>query len=350
MKTTLVSTSAMQNAVRLAVQRAQAEVTSGQIEVTTGRHADIGIALGSKTTRTISLHRDVARIDSMLNNNALVTQRLTVSQNVLGQMAGDAQNMLETLITVSSSGDQAQLNVAKRGITAALEGFIGLANTASGGEFLFAGVNTDVRPMQDYFAAGSPAKQAFDDAFFDRFGFAQSDPQTSTITAADMEDFLDNWVVPLFEGADWTANWSAASDTNMTSRITNTELVESSTNANTDAFRKFAMAAVVGVEMLEMNLNGDARALLSSRSIQLAGDAIAAVDAQRAQLGVAEARVTKANDALSAQKGVVAVYIGELEGIDPYEAATRMTTLLTQMEASYSLTARLQRLSLMNYL
>lgn len=350
MKTTFVSTHAMQNAVRLAVQRAQAEVTAAQVAVVTERHADIGIALGSKTSRTVSLHRDVARIDSMLSNNALVTQRLTVSQDVLKQMAADAQGMMETMITVNGSSDAGQLDVARRSIEASLNGFIALANTSSSGEFLFSGVNTDVRPMADYFAPGSPGKAAFDDAFLDRFGFDQADSRTAEITAAEMEDFLDNWVAPLFEGAHWAANWSAASDTNMTSRITSTELVESSTNANTAAFRNFAMAAVVGLELLDMELDGGTRAFLNQRNIQLAGDAIAAIDAERAQLGVAESRVGKANEALAAQKNVAAVYIGDLEGVDPYETAVRMNTLLTQMEASYALTARLQRLSLMNYL
>jgi flagellar hook-associated protein 3 FlgL len=67
-------------------------------------------------------------------------------------------------------------------------------------------------------------------------------------------------------------------------------------------------------------------------------------------MGVSEGRVTKANEALQAQKDVVATYIGELEGVDPYEASVQMNTLLTQMEASYALTARIQQMTLLNYL
>lgn len=350
MKTTLISTSAMQNAVRLAIQRAQSEVTDRQVEVTTGRHADIGLALGSKSARTISLNRDVARFDSILDSNALVSQRLSSSQEALGQMVESAQIMLDTLITVKGTQSRNQLDVAEREMRGALQNFTSLANMSSTGEFLFAGVNTDVQPMKDYLAPGSDAKVAFDAAFSAYFGFTQDDPATDTITSAQMGDFLDNHVEPMFQGAAWTTNWSRASDTNMSSRITNTEVIDSSTNANEAGFRDFALAAVVGVELLGMDLGGTTRDFLDDRMISYAGNAIAGLNTQRAQMGVSEGRVTKANEALQAQKDVVATYIGELEGVDPYEASVQMNTLLTQMEASYALTARIQQMTLLNYL
>ena len=40
----------------------------------------------------------------------------------------------------------------------------------------------------------------------------------------------------------------------------------------------------------------------------------------------------------------------ELEAVDPYEASTRVSALLGQIELSYSLTARIQELSLARFL
>jgi flagellar hook-associated protein 3 FlgL len=39
-----------------------------------------------------------------------------------------------------------------------------------------------------------------------------------------------------------------------------------------------------------------------------------------------------------------------MELIDPHETATRITTLETQLDMAYALTARAQGLSLLNYL
>jgi flagellar hook-associated protein 3 FlgL len=35
-----------------------------------------------------------------------------------------------------------------------------------------------------------------------------------------------------------------------------------------------------------------------------------------------------------------------MQGVDPFEAATRVNALITQIETSYALTARIQQLSL----
>ena len=40
----------------------------------------------------------------------------------------------------------------------------------------------------------------------------------------------------------------------------------------------------------------------------------------------------------------------ETEGVDPYEAANRVKELLSHIETSYALTARIQQLSLLRFL
>jgi flagellar hook-associated protein 3 FlgL len=42
--------------------------------------------------------------------------------------------------------------------------------------------------------------------------------------------------------------------------------------------------------------------------------------------------------------------LNNLEGVDPYEASTRVSGLMAQIELSYSLTARLQQMSLLKFL
>jgi flagellar hook-associated protein 3 FlgL len=42
--------------------------------------------------------------------------------------------------------------------------------------------------------------------------------------------------------------------------------------------------------------------------------------------------------------------IARTEGVDPYEAVMRLNTLTNQLEASYSVTSRISKLSLVNYI
>ncbi|MEP3303070.1 MAG: flagellar hook-associated family protein [Hoeflea sp.] len=350
MKTSFVSNLAMQNSMRLTIARGENEVQTLQTEIVTGRYYDIGLALGAKTSNSVSLNQDVSRLKTIQDSNALVTQRMSASQLALDLMADSAQQMLEAFITVNGSDDANNLQIARRDVESSLGSFNVAANTSSNGEYLFSGINTNTKPVADYFEAGSAAKTAFDTMFVGRFGFSQNDPQAAGITAADMEDFITNDLEPAFMGADWNTNWSSASDTNISSRILGNEVVESSVNANSDGMRKFALAAVIGIELLGSPVTSEVRNVVNTKAIEYAGQAVTGIDNQRSNLGVSENRVAKANDALESQMDIITLYLDEMEGVDAYEASTRMQTLLDQVETSYALTARIQQMSLVNYL
>lgn len=350
MKTSFISSLAVQNAMRMTVQKGQMEIQNLQKEIVTGRHADIGEALGASAGRSVALNREVYRLETIRGANSIVTQRLTASQLALTSMSGQAQEMLEAFIAVTGADDVDRINITKQQLTNSIGAFTSAINTSSNGEYIFGGVNTDTQPLSDYLAAGSAAKATFDAAFLGYFGFAQTDPATAGITTAQMDDFLTNTLEPIYTGANWNTDWSTASDNNITSRISRTELVESNSNANTLGVRKFALAAVIGIELLGSSISSDVRSLVNSRAIQHAGEAVTNIDSVRSKLGVSENRVNKANTALEAQVKIFEQHIGDLEGVDAYEASTRLNSLLAQVETSYQLTARLQNLSLMNFL
>ena len=350
MKLSFISSLAIQNAMRYTINRTQQDVQDLQAGIVTGRHADIGLTLGAGAARSVSLNRDMIRLETIRDSNVLVTQRLSASQAALESIADSAQSILEAFVSVTGAEDGIRLSTARRTVENALDSFTGAANTSANGEYLFSGVHTDVKPLENWFDAGSAPKTAFDALFLGHFGFTQTDPSTASITVAQMDDFLSNVLEPAFTGGDWNTNWSSASDTNMSSRITRSEVVESSTNANANGMRQLALASVIGIELMGMDVSNDVRNTINSRGILHAGKAVTGIDEERSKLGIAENRVGKANIALEAQIRIVKLHIGDLEGVDAYEASTRMNTLLTQVEASYALTARIQQLNLMNYL
>ena len=350
MKTSFVSNLALQNAMRLTIGRGQNEIQKLNTEIVTGRYADIGVALGAKTSTSISLNGDIARLTGIQDSNALVTQRLSASQSALTLMSDSAQQMLEAFIAVNGSDDVNRLLIAQRDVESALGSFTVAGNTSANGEYLFSGINTNIEPLEDYFAAGSAPKAAFDATFLGHFGFAQDDPAAAGITVVQMDDFISNVLEPTFSGAQWNTDWSSASDTNVTSRILTNEVVESSTNSNSEGMRNFALAAVIGIELLNSPISAEVRTAVNASAIKYAGLAVTGIDNQRSELGVSQNRITKANTALESQLRIITLHLGDIEGVDPYEASTRMNSLLAQVETSYTLTARIQQMSLMNYL
>ncbi|RVH02450.1 flagellar hook-associated family protein [Sinorhizobium meliloti] len=345
MKTSFVSNLAVQNAMRLTIQQGQAELLKLQTEVTTGRHADVGLALGSSAARSVSLQRELARLGTLVDTNSVVTQRLAASQSALSAMAEAAQQVRNTLVTFKGNDAADQLAIQKTEIQSAMSAFSSAANLSFNGEFLFAGINTDARPLEDYNAA---AKSTFDTALA-TYMSANGITSMSDFTKAQMEDFITNTLEPLYD-TEWAADWSKASSQNMTSRISTTEVVQSSTNATTEGFRKFALASVIALELMDENVSSEVRAYIGEAALGYVEQANTQITAERSTLGISEARVKKANTSLQAQIKLINTHITDLEGVDTYEASTRMNTLLTQVETSYTLTARIQRLSLIDFL
>src|SRR5690606_28460099 len=225
------------------------------------------------------------------------------------------------------------------------------ANTSFSGEYLFAGINSDVMPLKNYLSTApvSDAKASFDAAFLAHFGFTQADPAVSTITPANMEAFIDG-LEARFDGPDWQSDWSNASSQNMQSRISPSETVQSSTNTNAPGMRKLALGLMIGYELLTLDVSEDTRKTVSDASIDRVSQGITGVDAERSRLGVSQARVKEATTSLSAQVAILTNSIQNLESVDTYEAATRVTTLKSQLSLAYTLTSQIQNLSLLNYL
>lgn len=351
MKTSFVSNMSLQNSMRLTVAKAQKEMLQLQEETVTGRHSDVGAVLGAKTARTLNLHRDLQRMESLKSTNALTTQRLSASQLALGQMSGAANDAMEVLIALSGITSADQLALAQESIGNALSTFTAAANTSFSGEYLFAGINSDVMPFRNYFqtSPASPAKIAFDTEFAS-FMTASGYSSTEEITPAAMESFIADLEASFMDDSYWEANWSNASDENMQSRVSAAETVQSSTNTNAEGMRRMALGLVLGQELLALGVSEQTRKTVSDAAIDNMGRAISGVDGERSKLGISEARVTQANVSLNAQITILSASIQDMEGIDTYEAATRVTTLESQLSLAYTLTSRIQNLSLLNYL
>lgn len=336
--------------MRSTINQVQNELIDAQKEVVSGQYNNIGQVLGGTTTRALDLRRERDMMDNLMATNSVVTQRLSSSQMALETISDAGQTALNTFVALAGSTDSTQLSTAVQTLTNVVDQFADAANTSVNGEYIFAGINTDVKPMGDYIADDTGARTAFQTAFTGFFGFNQTDPQVEFITPTEMKNFLDTVVEPMFmSGGTWSTTWSTASDTPMTSRISRSEVVQSSVTINQDGFRQLALGAVIGIELLNLPISSDTRAIVSDKAIDFMGKAIYGIDSERGLLGLSENRVAMADEVLKAQIDIVKLNLDDLEGVDVYEASTKITALSNQMEISYNLTARISELSLVNY-
>jgi flagellar hook-associated protein 3 FlgL len=348
MKTSFVSSQGIADVSRSQLLRMQAELTKLEKEVVSGRVADAGVALGGRTGQSVSLERDVDRLSGIIDSNGAVTSRLSATQAGLQSLQDLSQKFLSTM-TGASSGTVSS-DISKSEAETLITSMTGILNSNLNGENLFAGVNTDVKPINDFFATGSPARTAMENAFQTYFGFAVTDPAAAGIDETQMTDFLTNVIEPQFTGADWQTNWSNASDETITARITLTDTATVSVGANINGVRMLALAGAAITTFIGAQLGDGARDALVGFATSKTGQATADLAQVQAQTGLVEQRVASASDRLQMQIDIFKGKISDLVEIDPYEASTRVSSLLSQIETAYTLTSRLRQLSLVNYL
>jgi flagellar hook-associated protein 3 FlgL len=334
------------DATRLSMLKMQARLADAQKELGSGRLADVGKSLGQKAGQTVSLREEHSRLSTMIDTNTEVTTRLKMTQDAMKHVLDGAQKFISQII--GSRDSTTAQSVVKTQAQNGLSDLVGTLNMSQNGVYIFSGINTDVKPLADYFEDPSaPNRQAVQAAFTAAFGPA---PDLQTITPAAMQAFLDGPFTDLFNDTNWKSDWSSASDQNLRSRISTKELAETSTNANETAFRKLAMVYTMMSDLGAEGLNSDTYKVLANKAIAIGDAAVTETVKLQGTMGIVEERTTRASENLSLQIDIITTHIGALESVDPYEAETRVTALLTQIEISYSLTSRIQKLSLLNYL
>ncbi len=347
MSANYISTYMLSSALRYSITNNQSSLSKATKEATTGRFADVGLELGTSTGRDVALRANLSFIDEVVDTNELVSGRLNVTQNRITQLGSTAQEFLKNLIAARDADSGARMILPSA--SANLQDLIGALNVSYNGAYLFAGINTQNAPITNY-AAGSTSKSAVDADFLSTFGFPQSSASVGSITPAQMQSFLNTSFDAEFASPAWNTNWSSATDQVLSSRISATEVVDTSVSANQPGFRKLSEAYTMLSDLGNTNLSKATFQVVVDKAISLVSGAINDLAVLGGGVGAIQQRVSSATDKLKIQHDVLNEQIVAMEKVDPTEASVRVNTLQNQIDTALALTARLQKISLINYL
>jgi len=339
----------MSTPLRQSVAQLQSQLSIAQQEVASGQYADLGLQLGGQTGQTLSLTQTSNQIQTLTDTNQIASTRLSATSSALDSIISTAQNFSNTLLsTAFPSTIPATMQAAA---SSGLQALIGTLNTAVGGQYIFGGTNTAEQPINAYSdTPPSASKTAVDTAFSSTFGMSQSDPNVSSINGSAMQSFLDNGFSALFTGSNWSSNWSSASSQALTSQISPSQQTTTSVSANQPAIQQLAQAYTMVSELAGQNLSADASQTVFTAATKLVNQALTGLTNIQSDVGVSQSDITDANNQMSVQKNLIDENIGSLENVDSYSLSTTVTTLQTQLESSYELTASLKNMSLVTYL
>ena len=325
----------------------QTQLTQAQTEVSTGQVADIGLTLGASTGQFVSLTQQLSGLQTITDTNNLVSTRLSATNSAMSDILSTAQGFLKDLVT--DQNDTTDPALMQQQAMTSLQSLISDLDTTADQQYVFAGINSDVKPLQDY--SGSTAQQAVASAFSTAFGTTQSGAGAANVSPSDMQTFLGSTQFSdLFTGSGWTTNWSSASSQPIRSRITSTELTDTSVTANDPSIQSIVKAYTMVADLGLSNLSQGTQQTVLSAAANTLTQAITGFTNLQASLGTMQSQVTSANNQMSVQVNVLTTQINNLDSVDPYEASTKVNDLTTQIETAYALTQQLRGLSLVNYL
>jgi flagellar hook-associated protein 3 FlgL len=330
------------------IMKLQTELSDLEKEISTGRLADVGLSLGAQTGQSISLRQQENYLQTLSNTNSSVSTRLDTTQTILNSVQKTAQTFLQSLI--SSGGNSTTASALQQAASANLKSLTANLNSTLDGYYLFAGQNSAVAPITDYYGSSAANKASVDAAFQSAFGMSQSSIGVPGISGTAMQSFLDTQFGQLFQGSNWNSDWSSATSQTITSQISPSDTVNSSVSANDVAFQKLAQAYTMVADLGTQNLSQDAYQAVVTTAESTIKDALSSLTDVQANVGSVQSRISTADDQMSIEMNFLTTQIGNLEDVDTYQATIRVTSLQTQIQTAYSLTSQLKQLSLVQYL
>lgn len=341
-----ISTRSIQMALQRSLISMQREMADKQVEVQTGKFADIGISLGEKSSTPVSFLRDVKRLESILDTNKTATIRMEATQNSLTTLRAASNSILSALTAGNQTTDGRK--VSAESARSALSSMTSALNVAVAGQHIFAGLNSDVTPIDA--GNGIPNGVEMDAAFLTYFGFTKTDPAASTISVAAFKAFVTSDIEPMFTGAGWNTIVSSASDTVIQSRITLKEVANTSVSANEAGIRSTLFATALAANFLDTPLSTAVAEDIVKTSVSMSATADAALASLQSKAGMVQERLSEADTRVATQRDMLLGAGEDLTSVDPYETSVRLNALLTQIETSYALTQKIQNLSILRYL
>jgi len=332
MPTVSLGDMAQQLMLRRHTAAANRDLASLTADLAKGTASDVHAHLGGNVSRLSAIEANLARNEAFQSSAERGATRAAAMQAALERVHSAANATATDLLTAAESGTSTTLATVATSARAALEDAISALNTRIEGFSLFSGTATDATPLPDAddllavaAAAVSPATAPAD-------------------VAAALRSWLDDpsgFAAQAYEGTDDTRQIALGVGQSANLDIT----------ANDSALRDTFYGLLLGAMMAEPTYATDADA--KQALAKLAGEALSTNSDDRvevmARLGVAEERIAASQSRLSAESSVLQQARSDLIAVDGYDASTRLQESESRLELIYTLTARLSRLSLADY-
>lgn len=343
---------------RRRVAQLDAALSDASKEATTGLKADPYRSLGLRAAETSELRARRARIEGFVASNTMLANRLVVTAQAMGAIREVAQDFLTKAVSSRDSLTQTAEHLQKEA-RVALSEMTALINTSFAGAHLFSGTTADRAPLQNWDAANAVTGFSPEDIVSAVIGGGITDAADAAQKAADLQAIYGgsyaantdwNFEASFYNGTP-LADGAGNPNERLSARIEEGVVVEYGIQANDPAFTEVlrGIAMIAGVNVTAIS-DPDAYSTWMGGAVDAVAAGIDGLSEAEFQLGKQQQLVDRTLDRQQRQFDLYSNRVLALEGVDAFEAASRVNLLQAQLEATYAVTARLSKLTLLNYI
>jgi len=316
----------------------KARLTNLTAELTSGRVSDPSARLNGDFRSIGAIERNLTMMDSYdlaASETALTADAM---QNVFDQIKSSIDSLGSSLSVAGTSDNPDTIEIAGGEAESWVRHSVALLNSTLNGRSLFAGNTTDAAALADADTILTEVKNAVTLA--------------APTTAADVLAAVDTWFDTPGGGFE-TLGYLGSTTPLGSVRVADGETIALTTTAADPEIRSMLKALVSGALLADDTvLTGDAyeRGELASATAERLFSAHAQMSMLSADLGFTQSRLETVRTENISTRNMLELARADMLEVDGYDAATEIQAVEAQLEMLYTLTSRLSRLSLANYL
>lgn len=304
-------------------------------EIVSGRASDTTLRLNAQFSFLTQIETDLVQTQARVDSLSEVAVTAATQQSSLERVLESSDSMFETLALFQNDASALTIDTIAERARGLLDTIVASLNANQGGRYAFSGTDVDTPPL------------ANSETLLSDLSIALSGATTEADVRALADDFFN-----LPTGGFATGIYQGAAQSLNAVNIGNGETASLSTRADDEALRDMiqSVALVAVVDDPAFGIPDDLQRRIVQGQTDEVLNARSDVLELRAVLGFSEERVDRATTRLETERAALELARSDLLDVDPYETATALEAVRQQLETLYSITARTQNLSLVNFL
>ena len=303
-------------------------------ELASGQISDVATRLGGDYSYLSDIDYNLSRLGGYSVAASEASLFTGAAQLGLERMQKTAATLGAELLEINPiSIDTIRLHTGQQA-RVGLDTVLSVLNGSVGGRSLFAGIATDVSPMDSSTTLIAELKNEV----------------SGMVLTSQILQTIDDWFA---DGGGFKAAMYSGSDQPLAPiQVSTSEQVTLSLQADDPKFRSALRNMAVAVLATDPDLGLDVDA--QNALLHVAGEGLLNSENDltrvRADIGYTEARIEEAKSRNAAAQTSLEIARNELLAADPYETASRLEEVQFQLESLYAVTVRTSRLTLLSFL